>query len=615
MSETRAWLEALYGQSPGYFAITAFAGGKPRATKWFSTEDIGTAVRAIKGTAKRADLYVSMATYDKVPEDPRSRGRQRDVLSIPGFWGDLDIGEAGHKPAELPNPPTEQAALSIVESLPEASMVLHSGGGIQAFWLFDKPWVLRDDVDRHDARAASDGWQQLLAARGRELGFNVDTVPDLTRVFRVPGSLNHKLGEGKERPVVARSVGGKRHTSALLASLGEPSRERAEIKPGEVSSDDFPLTWGEILEPHGWSRCSDVDGVGYWSRPGKSCGEGHSATTDVYGVPVMVVHSATVDLPQGDGQKLTKLRVYAHLNFSGDMAAAKDALKKLKKTGPEDWATVAHRFNESKVDWHKLWTEETPEPDWLIDPLLTRGGQAVIYSEPKQGKSLLSQEIVLALSEGRPVLGNPEREPLSIVYIDQENTPKDLRRNAGDFGYEGEPLARLHYYLFPSLAFLDTEEGGRQVHALAKYHNADLVVLDTLSRVVEGNEEDSNTYHSFYKYTGVLLKADAIALLRLDHSGKDRGKGMRGSSAKASDVDYVWELTTDEEAHGRMPLEVYLTRTHSRSPYGANRLTLVRENPSGKLYHRVLESEEDMADKLDEIWDNEPRADIIEEAE
>jgi hypothetical protein len=32
-------------------------------------------------------------------------------------------------------------------------------------------------------------------------------------------------------------------------------------------------------------------------------------------------------------------------------------------------------------------------------------------------------------------------------------------------------------------------------------------------------------------------------MIRLDHSGKDESKGMRGGSAKAGDVDAVWLLT------------------------------------------------------------------------
>jgi AAA domain len=43
---------------------------------------------------------------------------------------------------------------------------------------------------------------------------------------------------------------------------------------------------------------------------------------------VLVVHSDAAGLPSGKGQKLTKGRVYAHLNYSGDQSAAAKALVK-----------------------------------------------------------------------------------------------------------------------------------------------------------------------------------------------------------------------------------------------------------------------------------------------
>jgi hypothetical protein len=35
-----------------------------------------------------------------------------------------------------------------------------------------------------------------------------------------------------------------------------------------------------------------------------------------------------------------------------------------------------------------------------------------------------------------------------------------------------------------------------------------------------------------------------VALIRLDHSGKDETKGQRGGSAKSGDVDAVWRMST-----------------------------------------------------------------------
>lgn len=556
-TDTRAWLDRLYSRSPGYFAVTAFKGGRPRATAWFRTDELDRAEKVIVATGKRADVYASVATHEQ-PAEPGSRGGERSVVSIPGFWADIDIGEVGHKPAALPNPHDETAALSIVEGLPPVSLLMHSGGGLQAFWLFDTPWVLTEPVDRSFAKEASRDWHALLEQRGKALGWHVDKTHSLDRILRVPGTGNHKTGTS--RPVVARVLNGPALPKPELVSLGIPSDELEE-----TAADSFPLSWSQILEPHGWTPC----GEHLWSRPGKSCHEGHSASTDPYGVPVLVNFSATTELPSGEGQKLTKLRVWAHLNYGGDLKAARAALRKLTPSTMDDWTRRAVRFASVQIDWETIWTEESVDPEWLVEPLIERGRQIAIYSEAKAGKSLLLLEIALALSTGRPVLGNEERKPVKVMYIDMENTRQDLRIRASAMGYEGEVLANLVYYSFPDLSFLDTEGGGVDLHALAKYHAADLVIIDTLSRVIEGEENANDTYHNFYKHTGVKLKAEGISLVRLDHSGKDPARGMRGASSKTTDVDEVWQLLVDDEL-------ITLNRTHSRSHHGGDRLVLRR---------------------------------------
>jgi hypothetical protein len=51
---------------------------------------------------------------------------------------------------------------------------------------------------------------------------------------------------------------------------------------------------------------------------------------------------------------------------------------------------------------------------------------------------------------------------------------------------------------------------------------------------------------------GCKLKQLGVAMIRLDHSGKDETKGMRGGSAKAGDVDAVWLLTRITDANLRL---------------------------------------------------------------
>ena len=58
---------------------------------------------------------------------------------------------------------------------------------------------------------------------------------------------------------------------------------------------------------------------------------------------------------------------------------------------------------------------------------------------------------------------------------------------------------------------------------------AQLVVIDTLIRTVSGEENSADTIKNFYTHTGMALKAAGIALLRIDHAGKDLTRGQRGT--------------------------------------------------------------------------------------
>src|SRR5262249_54030743 len=191
-------------------------------------------------------------------------------------------------------------------------------------------------------------------------------------------------------------------------------------------------------------------------------------------------------------------------------------------------------------------------------PLLARGRAHAFVAPAKSGKTLLFQEVALALATGRPVLHRPASEPLTVVYLDMEMTEDDLYERAGDFGYgPDDDLSNLHYILLPSLPPLDTPEGGAALLDYVTNVSADVVIVDTLARSVAGPESDADTLRAFFRHTGLPLKAAGVTWARADNMGKDPSKGARGTSAKNDDVDVVWQL-----ARGDASLK--LTSTHRR---------------------------------------------------
>lgn len=238
------------------------------------------------------------------------------------------------------------------------------------------------------------------------------------------------------------------------------------------------------------------------------------------------------------------------------------------------------------LDWREVFTSARSEAEWLCDPLLEVGRVVAVYSPPKVGKSLLALEIAAALALGRPVMGNAARDPLVVLYVDLENTTDDVHERLVDLGYGLDDVerlqARLPYLSFPDLPALDSEKGGTHLLRIARRHRADLVVIDTVSRVIEGDEDSGDTFRALYRHAVMPLKREGRTVLRLDHAGKDITKGQRGSSAKNDDVDAVWVLTK------RTDTRLDLRRTHSRTNHGVDLVELTRQ--SGPLRHTIASS-------------------------
>lgn len=238
------------------------------------------------------------------------------------------------------------------------------------------------------------------------------------------------------------------------------------------------------------------------------------------------------------------------------------------------------------LDWHALFDPENEGERWIVEPLLAEGRHTALFSKPKAGKSLLVLEVAVQVSRGWPVLGIKPGRAYRVLYVDFENDPRgDLRERLDAMEVGPDDLANLCYLSFPSLAKLDTPEGALQLAAAVEHYNCEVVVIDTVSRAVGGEENSNDTWLAFDRNTGAALKAAGVALLRLDHSGKDPAKGMRGGSAKYSYIDAAWQLV----ATGETVIE--LECTDHRMPIDSDRLTLVRETYPN-LHHRIAAGHE-----------------------
>jgi len=218
--------------------------------------------------------------------------------------------------------------------------------------------------------------------------------------------------------------------------------------------------------------------------------------------------------------------------------------------GEDLGAAIRRRF--PPLDWQALW-EDDEEEEWIAYPLLPARRFVALFSAPKVGKSLLLLELAVAVARGETVLGHTPDRPRRVLYLDFENDPRgDVRTRLQAMHRKPDELADLVYLSYPSLAYLDTFAGAAELLAICTEYGVEVVVIDTISRAVGGEENDNDTWLGLYRNTGVALKRAGIAAIRLDHTGKDATKGMRGGSAKYGDVDAVWSMARLTESTYRL---------------------------------------------------------------
>src|SRR5215208_1689563 len=185
---TQAFFLALYGEdAPGYVVIWT---PTPNETHWVAASDLAEMERISLEIGRERDTYFGIGLHKEKLEKGR-RGKSSEVIAIPGLWADLDIKGEAHKANNLP--PTCKDAMRIIEAIPlKPTLIVHSGHGLQAWWLFKELWVFENETEREEAQELSHRFQATLKQRAKEYGWQMDGTHDISRVFRPPGTLNHK---------------------------------------------------------------------------------------------------------------------------------------------------------------------------------------------------------------------------------------------------------------------------------------------------------------------------------------------------------------------------------------------------------------------------------------
>lgn len=169
-NQNKNFLKEWFSQSEGYVEFRLIGERGLRDQRFIAVEDINEPLLARlteKGINEQLNVYFSVTTRRC------KSGTEEDVSCVPGLWLDID-----------PKHATYEEAVQIVTQLPTPpSTIVSSGNGAHAYFKFNEPFVINNDEDFQFIKE--------LSAK-LHIYTNADHTADLSRMLRVPNSLNVK---------------------------------------------------------------------------------------------------------------------------------------------------------------------------------------------------------------------------------------------------------------------------------------------------------------------------------------------------------------------------------------------------------------------------------------
>lgn len=325
------WLNHLYADvADGW--LTLFAVDRTTGEKHTPARPVDQ----ITGLAAEADrlaptccVWFGVATRARRPADGR-RGGAADCAQLPALYVDIDVAGPNHVATDLPATIDDAHLLLADYPLPPTAVV-HSGGGLQAWWMFDEPQNVTD------VAALLTRWGTTWTELGRRRGWHIDNVYDVARVMRLPGTHNRKNGAVPVTVATAdwtrRYAPGDIEEHTLDApEQPAPSTERRVPYIGpERPGDAYNATAdpGALLIAGGCHYDhTDPNGDRHYRAPHRA------GTTETTGATVYTDGHTTIwsgTFARAHGLDVRRpydaFGLYAHLHHGGDWTKASDALE------------------------------------------------------------------------------------------------------------------------------------------------------------------------------------------------------------------------------------------------------------------------------------------------
>ena len=155
------------------------------------------------------DMYVGVGLSAQ-DLGPRQRATEDQVAALIGYCVDVDFQTSTDKPNGKKRPPQDKA-LELIKTMPLLpTLIVYTGHGYHGWWLFREPYTIDSPEERVRIKSLSTSWGQILQRNAKSHGWDVDSVFDLARVMRIPGTMNCKDPQHKIATSIVSEEAGAR---------------------------------------------------------------------------------------------------------------------------------------------------------------------------------------------------------------------------------------------------------------------------------------------------------------------------------------------------------------------------------------------------------------------
>ncbi len=555
----------LHGQSPetacSYFApsVTELAlnGAGDQLGKW---------------NADDRSVYIA-------PGIRRGReGTKGGVAGLAAFWVDLDAKTVLNKKTLTTEEREEgkrRARRWLDERLPPAlrpSIVVDTGGGLQAWWLLKEPaWIGDDDY----TIVTLEGYLKGLA---RHLGGD-PAVTHVAALMRLPGFINRKYADAPVAKTLIFEPDRRFNPSDFTEYFQDVPQ--AAAAPRQDQDPDAPL--GQLtpcLETCAFlqscrdhpAEVSEPRWDAMVSNQGRVEGGREEAHAFSRGYPRYSARETDAKLDQAlrasGPHTCAKIQ---ELGFTGCPAGGHGVRSPAGLGWPKAISRAEHSDTDHPApDWPLYdaaddWT--FPEPAFIVAQLILERGVTWIGGAPKRYKSLLIYYICLAIACGRDLVAEKFRihSHPKILYIAREDHGGRLNVRKKDtltpWGLRPRPGA-LKVLIRPRFDLLNASHVA-WLRDTCRLHGITVIVVDTWTALSPSADPlGAKEQTTLAAIVSQLAEDIAGAVVVIDHTRKNRPEGLALSSAEILGPSQKWQAAEHvvmvETTADRHRLEVFV---------------------------------------------------------